>query len=124
MKIYYKSSNKEPSEGDLKVKANGDKFFRKQNIYNGCYVVSNGKPCYNWYNYNDKKVEHFREIFEKEGMSIYYNNPQKPQKCKKIRLNLQNEIDRERYQKLTGIPVSSDTSITTVVLTVSSSKRA
>ena len=36
-----------PKEGDIK-QMGGKTYVRQQRISQGCYVVSNGRPCFEW----------------------------------------------------------------------------
>lgn len=87
MEIYYKKSNKEKSSGDMKVLVSGKVFFREQRKVFGCYVVSNGKPCYEWFVSDHDMVKVHKENFDKKGYDAFLSTSNtKVQKGKTIRI--------------------------------------
>lgn len=59
MKIFWVKSNKEPSNGDLKIMKSGQIFVRKQQVIDGCYRVQYGKPVYVWYKSDSDEVKQY-----------------------------------------------------------------
>ncbi len=47
-----RSKANKPSAGDTKICKDGV-FVRRQRKYQGCYVVSNGRPVWDWERVND-----------------------------------------------------------------------
>lgn len=60
MIIFWVNPSKEPSNGDIKILKNGDIFIRTQRTVDGCYVVSNGKPCFDWYSESNSLVKKYK----------------------------------------------------------------
>lgn len=120
MEIHYLRSENSPSNGDLKILKNGKKFFRKQvRTFYGGYVVCNGRPVYEWLNYDDELVSRYKEEFELKGYKIFSSCSNKKKiKTKRITLDFSKQSDRERYTKLTGLSVSPNTTIKHCTLNV------
>lgn len=119
MEILYKSGDKSPSNGDVKILKNGDIFFRAQRTVNGMYVVSYGKPCYEWYSEDNEKVQDYKRDYEDKTKKLFYSTSKtKTKKTKVLKFDFKKESDRKRYEKITGIPVLSDTKIETAKLEV------
>ena len=70
MKILYRDSCGKPSNGDVKVLKSGRKFLRQQRRYNGMYVVSGGRPVYEWYGYDDDTVSELRKRLEAGEITV------------------------------------------------------
>lgn len=77
MKVFWQRLDKTPQCGDLKVMKDGRKFIRYFKIYNGMYVCSNGKNCYTWLPFTDKRVRHYRERIE-SGEITFCKTHRKP----------------------------------------------
>lgn len=119
MIIYYKESNKTPSEGDIKILKNKEVFIRAQMISQGCYVVSYGKPSYQWYNDTSERVARYKKAYDEKGLSLFRSSSKsKKTKTRKLRLDMSKEDDRLRYEKLTGMPIEKDTVLTSITLDI------
>ncbi len=118
MKIFYKYSDRKPYSGDIKILKDGTIFFRKQlRTYFGAYVVSNGNPVCEWYSFDDPQVEEFKRDYLKYGVKKHYAQ-QKKRKTKVIYFDFAKASDRKRYEEISGIPVSEDTTVKTASLRV------
>ena len=122
MKIFYRQHGKRPSEGDRKTLASGRVFYRRQSRVFGGYQVSNGRPVYNWIDEDNESVADYKVAFEKHGAALFRSTTDtKVPKTRNIRVNLQTEAGRARYQQITGQSVSADTTVASAVLTVQAS---
>tara|TARA_Y100001956_G_scaffold78595_1_gene90580 strand:- start:1993 stop:2322 length:330 start_codon:yes stop_codon:yes gene_type:complete len=77
MEIFYKNSDCEPWEGDVRILASGKKQIRVQSRYNGAFVVSNGRPVCDWHDYDDPDLVTLRERYE-SNKHRYYQKKNKP----------------------------------------------
>lgn len=76
MEIFYKNSDCEPWEGDVRIMASGKKQIRVQSRFGGAFVVSGGRPVCNWYDYDDPDLAPLRERYE-SGQYDYYQKKNK-----------------------------------------------
>lgn len=74
MIIYYASRFNHPSDGDIKVLKNGDAFIRIQPKHNGMYVVSNGKPVFEWHELDSEKVINLIEFIARVDQMYTYRD--------------------------------------------------
>lgn len=70
MKILYRDSSGKPSNGDVKVLRSGRKFLRQQQRHNGMFVVSSGRPVYEWYCYDGDTVSDLRRRLESGKFTV------------------------------------------------------
>jgi hypothetical protein len=74
---------------------------------------------YNWYEQEHERVADHKAAFEKHGISRFAaTTATRVPKTRNIKLNLQTEAGRTRYEKITGQAVEDDTTIEMATLTV------
>ncbi|MBE4779276.1 hypothetical protein J8A87_28690 [Vibrio parahaemolyticus] len=126
MIIYYKNSERKPSDGDLKIMANGDMFIRGQSYArrNG-HIIGAIANSFTWYPFHKEEesfephsVSRDREEYKKKGLQIYStNSKRKKDKHKHLRLNLHLEADRKKYMEIFNCTEISE-GIDSVVLSI------
>ncbi|MCY9861206.1 hypothetical protein OTK49_01530 [Vibrio coralliirubri] len=129
MNILWKSSEKKPQEGDIKIMKNGDMFIRGNRVVvdrgRRSYVLSNNRYVMVWYPFVTKPdavepmgLNDRRKEYLEKGVSLFRaHSATTVRKTTTVTLDLTVEADRKRYMSYFKCSTISD-GVTKVTLSV------